>query len=371
MTYRQVATQARFHYDLSQNQELRTFFEFNSSHSVALSEFLSSSTERFLPGLIVTVRGGNPQYTPIRLDYPHGLFEGLTSQLGVLTFDGTQAYFVLDGQHRLRAIKDAIRQNPELGKEDICVLIVTHYDTPDGRMRTRRLFSNINRNAKPTGTGENIALDEDRGLAILTRRLLDEHDFLKEDGRVKVIVRTGEEGELTLAKGNVSKTDPKAWTTFTVLYDMLKYLAFDLPSAIQSDSVRPTDDVLDSSYTILAGRLDDLLKHCGNLRPRLEETISARDLRAPKDAEGEGHPFMRPVIQKAVARVAAEIMKQGNLSWADLMTRLGELPWKLASPPWEAVFNIERGTMQPGKDLSELLCDLLHAHLAPVSLQSQ
>ncbi|HEY7308068.1 MAG TPA: hypothetical protein VH643_01790 [Gemmataceae bacterium] len=79
---------------------------------------------------------------------------------------------------------------------------------------------------------------------------------------------------------------------------------------------------------------------------------------------------MRPVIQKAIAWVAAEIMKQGNLSWGELMNRLGELPWRLASAPWEAVFNIERGTMQAGKEFSELLCDLLHAHLAPVSLQS-
>jgi DNA sulfur modification protein DndB len=30
----------------------------------------------------------------------------------VLTFDGTQQYFVPDGQHRLRAIKDALKQTP-------------------------------------------------------------------------------------------------------------------------------------------------------------------------------------------------------------------------------------------------------------------
>ena len=63
--------------------------------------------------------------------------------------------------------------------------------------------------------------------------MLEEHEFLKQEGRVKVITSCGEEGELKLAKGNVPKTDSKALTTFTVLYDMLQYLGFDLPSAMK------------------------------------------------------------------------------------------------------------------------------------------
>lgn len=370
MTCLQVATHVRYRHELIHNSELKGFCESSLSHDAGLVGFLVNAPDRFLPALVVTLQGGHPEYTPLHIEDPSGIFAGLVDQLGVLTFDGTQAYFVLDGQHRLRAIKDAIKLNPELGKEDICVLIVTHYDNSDGRMRTRRLFSNINRNAKQTGAAENIALDEDDGFAILARRLLDDHDFLKEDGRVKVIVHAGEEGELTLAKGTVPKTDPRAWTTLTVLYDMLKYLGYDLAGAMRIASARPADEVLDGSYSTLAGRIDDLLKHCGEVRPRLEDAASAREVRSPKDAEGEGHPFMRPVVQKAVCRVAAEIMKQGILAWPDLMTRLGELPWRMASPPWEAVFNAERGTMQTGKEFTELLCDLLHAHLAPVSLQS-
>ena len=41
------------------------------------------------------------------------------------------------------------------------------------------------------------------GFAILTRRMLDEHEFLKEDGRVRVILSSGEDGELKLASGTV------------------------------------------------------------------------------------------------------------------------------------------------------------------------
>src|SRR4051812_40159515 len=218
MKYGEVAREMQFANELSSNAELGQIIQRGiSARTKDITQYLLNSPHRFLGGLVVAVRGGDAQYTPLLMDDPDGLLRGLDREFGVLTFDGTQAYFVLDGQHRLRSIKDAIRQNPDLGKEDICVLIVTHYDNAEGPMRTRRLFSNINRNAKQTGQAENIALDEDDGFAILTRRLLEEHEFLKQDGRVKVIIHAGEEGELRLAKGNVPKTDARALTTLTVL----------------------------------------------------------------------------------------------------------------------------------------------------------
>jgi DNA sulfur modification protein DndB len=371
MKYGEVAREVRFPCELGNNMELVEMIQRGIRiRTKGITDHLLKSPLRFLGGIIVAAWGGEPQYTPLSMDDPEGMVRGLDREFGVLTFDGTQQYFVLDGQHRLRAIKDALKQNPDLGKEDICVLIVTHWNTPEGRMRTRRLFSNINRNAKQTGQAENIALDEDDGFAILTRRMLDEHDFLNQEGRVKVITYAGEEGELKLATGSVPKTDARALTTFTVLYDVLQYLGFDLPGVIREKKIRPSDEVLDESYETLTNRFNDLLTYCGNIRERLEAAASAREVRAPKGAEGEGHPFMRPVVQKAVARVGSEIMRQGVVPWQQIMERLAELDWRMASPPWEAVFSVEGARMLVGKGNSDLLCELLHVHLAPTSKQA-
>lgn len=368
MKYGEVARQVNFAYELRENAELSQLFQRGiSARTKEITDYLLSSEHRFLGAIVVAAWGGEPMYTRLAIDDPGDILNGLDREFGVLTFDGTQQYFALDGQHRLRAIKDAIKQDPSIGKEDICVLIVTHYDTGDGRRRTRRLFSNINRNAKPMGQGENIALDEDDGFAILARRFLEDHEFLRREGRVRVIVGKSENGELNLAKGNVPKSDGSALTTLPVLYDLLRHLGRDQPSVMFAKSHRPSDETLDEVYKVLCQRVDDLLAHCGNIRQRLDSSVSAKDLRAPKGAEGTGHPFMRPVVQKAIAKVVTHVLAQGQLGWPDIMGRLARLDWRMESAPWEAVYSAEGAKMLAGKENTELLGSLLRAHIAPQS----
>jgi DNA sulfur modification protein DndB len=303
------------------------------------------------------------------MDDPDGMLAGIDREFGVLTLDGTQQYVALDGQHRLKAIQDAVRQNPELGKEDICIIMVAHYDTEEGKLRTRRLFTNINRNAKPTTGAENIVLDEDDGPAILTRRLLTEHTFLKQEGIVKVFTRIGDEGNIKLAAGNVPQTERRAFTTIVNLYELVRDLCFDLDPSMRNRNARPSDETLEVSYTAIAKRLDQIIEHAGDVRSKLMAGGNARDLRAPKGREAEGHPFMRPAVQKASVRVATQIAAQKVLEWDTILDRLATLPWTIGEAPWLAVFNPANGKMITAKENVGLLDDLLYAHLAAPSKQ--
>jgi DNA sulfur modification protein DndB len=248
MKYAEVARQIGFAHELGGNADLGTMIQRTiSARTKEITDYLLTSPHRFLGSLIVAARGGSPEYTRFAMDDPDGLLAGIDRGFGVLTFDGTQQYFALDGQHRLKAIQDAIKIDPEIGKEDVCVLLVSHFDTEDGRTKTRRLFTNINRNAKVTTTAENIALDEDYGINILTRRFLTDHEFLKRDGVVTVFTKQGQQGELTLSGNNISKTHPKALTTIAVLNELLRELAFDLPASITAPNTRPTTTISNSA----------------------------------------------------------------------------------------------------------------------------
>jgi DNA sulfur modification protein DndB len=369
MKYAEVARQVSFAHELGGNRDLGSMIQRGiSDRTKDIVAYLKNSEHRFLGALIIAAWGGQPDYIELEMADPDNILKGVDRGFGVLTFDGTQQYFALDGQHRLSAIKEAIKSNPELGAEDIAVLIVSHYETEDGRERTRRLFTNINRNAKVTTAAENIALDEDDGYSVITRRLLEEHPFASQDGRVKVFQSAPSGGDVKMAGNSIAQTDKSAWSTIVVLRDLVQQLWFPTDGPELAD--RPTSEVMDEAYGIIAGRITRLLEACGDIPAKLAAATSARDVRAPRGTEEAGQAFMRPVIQKAVVRVVRQIVTQEQLTFDETVERLQALNWRIGQAPWTAVFNTDGKKMISGKDFSDLLLELLHAHLAPASAQA-
>ncbi|MGY1876350.1 DGQHR domain-containing protein [Nocardia gipuzkoensis] len=376
MSYAAVAREINFAHELGGNQDLGTMIQRGVGVRTAeITNYLLTNENRFLGAIIVAAWGGAPEYLPLEMEKTSESLEvlaGMDKNFGVLTFDGTHQFFALDGQHRLKAIKDAVKRDPEIGREDISVIVVPHFDNEEGRRRTRRLFTNINRNAVKTTAQENIALDEDDGFAILTRRLLDDHQFLRSNGVVQVFSKVGADGELRLAHRSIGVTGT-ALTTIGVLYDLVTDLGFDLDESMNKGSQRATDDILDESYEILAQRIDELLVACGNIRARYESHSSPKDLRAPKGRDGEGHPFMRPAVQVQVVKAVRHIMEQQLIEWPELLQRLSELDWKMTSAPFSVVWQVtpggpagsRTGKMISAKDNNEALYQLLLTHLAP------
>lgn len=373
MKYGAVAREVNFAFELNEgNRELSTLLQRGlGERTDEIVTYLTSTPGRFLGAIIVAAWGGNPLYHPVTMADPDGLLVNLDSDFGVLEFNGSQQYFALDGQHRLKAIKDALKKNPDLGSEDLCVLIVSHFDDAIGRQRTRRLFTNINKHAKKTTKAEEIALDEDDPAAILTRRLLMEHPFLRNEGRVKVIGGSAEGGRLKLATGNVSKTDPGALFTMGGLHAVVKGLiaAFQMGTHGCDPNIRPSDDVLDTTFDQVVLRLNELMKCCGDIESRLVATPSARDVRAPKNDESLGHPFMRGLIQQVIVKVADFALTQNLRTWEELQQALSSLSWKLCDAPWKTVIRADgpKAKMLTNRDYGNLLLKLLIAHLCPTT----
>lgn len=369
MTYATVSNQVNFAYELGNaNQDLSSMIQRGlSSRTKDIEEYLRRSKHRFLGALIIACYGGDPQFKAVEMRDDEDLLADLDDAFGVLTFDGTQSFFALDGQHRLRAIKDAVKAEPSLGSEEICVLLVSHSDDEVGREKTRRLFTNINRNAKVTTGAENIALDEDNGYSILVRRFLAEDPFFSRQGVVRVFTKLDPStGTVTLASKQVPVGDAKALTTIVVLHELLPDLAYDSSPAMHLEE-RPTAEVLDEAYNTLQARLKELFKVCGNIEGKLTPTANAKDLRAPKGQENKGQAMMRPVVQLAVAKAVRHLIDQDLASWDECMVGLSTLDWEIGQAPWTAVWNSSNKKMITAKENQELLFDLLLVHLAPES----
>lgn len=143
-----------------------------------IANYLITQEERFFNALILAVYNGEPKWNEIRIDDIDSTDE---YGLGILSLDGNEKIFPVDGQHRVEGIKTALDSNPELAGERVPVVFVGHSIDDVGMQRTRRLFSTLNRYAKPVSLRDIIALDEDDVVAIASRKLIDEKKMFKED----------------------------------------------------------------------------------------------------------------------------------------------------------------------------------------------
>ena len=181
----------------------------------------------------------------------------------------------------------------------------------------------------------------------------------------------GNEGQLKLATGNVSKTDPSALFTIGGLYVIVSLIikAFKLPCYGCDVNLRPSDEVLEETYDEVVKRLDELMKSCGDVKSHLLAAPSAREVRAPRAEEQRGHPFMRAIVQRVVMKVVEFALEQKVRTWPELQQGLASFTWQLSDAPWDAVVSVDgtKVTMLTNRDYVTLLQKLLIAHLCPTT----
>ena len=171
-----------------------------------IAEYLLNQQQRFFNSLIVGVYGGSPNWYKLAIG-TNQLFDAevlplyLEGALGILRLDGEEKLFALDGQHRVEGIKKALKKNENLKTDEVSVIFVAHQTGADGMERTRRLFTTLNRYAKPVKKSEIIALDEDDIIAIITRELVEKYPLFCE----KFLFSTGVEPHIDLNKPQIRR----------------------------------------------------------------------------------------------------------------------------------------------------------------------
>jgi DNA sulfur modification protein DndB len=326
--------------------------------------YLVNEPQRFYGALVVAVYGGEPEFSPVTVA-EHSLLDDSQERnsygFGLLRFDGSQVYYALDGQHRLKSIQEAIKIEPDLGKEEITVIILNHEDSKEGLERTRRLFSTLNRRAKPTSSGMNIAIDEDDGVAIVTRRLV------KESGALKGLVLS------TLGAKQLppTKANEMYITTLTSLYEINEILLGAYNEGMQIDKnfkqFRPSSDELDRYYLFLEDIWVKMLEFCpdfdlvrsgkrmpGQLRLLLDSYGTPVLDDAQKTISG-GNVFMKPIGQYIIA----EVIKQAGIQKRSIPDAIEavmkNVSMNIDDAPWSGlIWNVSTRTVissKPGKAL--------------------
>lgn len=144
-----------------------------TNNFISIKEYIINQPEVFFNSLVLAVYDNYPNWREIEFKYE----DGETYQMGLLEFPGNHKIFPVDGQHRVEGIKAALREKPELKDQKIAAIFIGHKNDEFGKQKTRRLFTTLNRYAKPVSLDDIIALDEDDSVAMITRYLLEEYDL--------------------------------------------------------------------------------------------------------------------------------------------------------------------------------------------------
>lgn len=289
-----------------------------------ISDYLLKQPQRFFNSLIIGVYGGSPDWyelkigTNQRLDIP-GLPPDLEGVLGILHLDGTQTFFAIDGQHRVEGIKQALKENRELEREEVSVIFVAHRNDSVGMERTRRLFTTLNRYAKPVSKSEIVALDEDDIIAITTRKLVEKHPLFQE--------------KISLSKTKaVAVKDNRSFTTIITLYDVLEILFRTIRGWKEFKRHRPEDDTIAKFYAKSTQFWNTLVEYF----PALEDILTSQpDNNAAeryRNREG-GHLLFRPVGLLIIANVVRQA-KDSGISERKAIKRISEVSMELTDKPW-------------------------------------
>jgi len=303
-----------------------------TSNYRSIANYIETQEERFFNSLILAVYDGQPKWNEIRTQDETGEDN---YNLGIITLTDDVKIFPVDGQHRVAGIKKAIEDNPDMKSERVPVIFIGHSTDEIGMQRTRRMFSTLNRYAKPVSLRDIIALDEDDVVAIASRNLIDNTGLFAND-------RIWDSKNKSIPDSN-----NMALTSIITYYECNKELLWlhikDTEVIGLEEKLirgrakineyirhRPTDEII----TAFTQECKDFWEAIVNKCPEIKEpNVTVGTYR---DNNG-GFLFFRPIALYPFAKVSVRIKERYNKSYTQIIDSIpNELLW-IQSRLWRKI----------------------------------
>ena len=295
-----------------------------------ISTYLRTRPQRFFNSVVVGIYGGEPEWLPVTIENAGRvqeieLGERQSTAYGIISISGNEHIFAIDGQHRIEGIRESLKQGEELAQEELSVIFVSHKLDDEGRERTRRLFTTLNKYARPVSQAEQIALNDDDSFAIVTRRLIDEQPGLSSH-----FIPLNQ-------AANLLPGDEIGITTVIGLYEVVKAIA--LPARSRDKKALeegPSDPERVEEIYSLAVRFWEALKD--NIPPLYEAmTSDPSDKIAGKyRTQDGGNLLFRPAGLSTFSKATRVMIDRGE-TIANAVALLSSTSLELNDEPWRGV----------------------------------
>ncbi len=313
---------------------------YNPKRLDSIRNYILNQPDRYINNLTIGIFGGAPDWVDIEMtssdtNVSEEEVRKISSKFGLISLGGDETLFVLDGQHRLKGLRSAYASDSSKVKDDevVCTLIV-HNPSEEGRQKTRRLFSTINRQAVPVSKGENILLDEDDVSAIITRAIIEEYPNFKER-KIIALSKTGNIGK--------SKEEQQCLTNVVTIWTINEVLIphKEIYPKVEGRLVRirPTESA------IIEEQKDRIFKCWGlffEVFPEANKFLADSEENRVGYRKAGGGIYLRPMIQVAFF----EILYKLQLKRDKHFEALKMLPQEVSNEFWHHIaWNPNKNTM--------------------------
>lgn len=346
MTFKDVAENIKKVDDeLHQSKLLKDLLQRSITNNYkSIAQYIQTQQERFFNALVLAVYDGDPLWHEVRLEYDDGTE---FYNLGVLELSNDEKIFPVDGQHRVEGIREVVNNSSEYDDEQVPVIFISHKKSEAGMQRSRRLFSTLNRYAKPVSMRDIIALDEDDVVAIVSRELIDKHPLFASgrllDTKTKAIPETNETAFTTII------------TFYQCNYELLWLLAKDRVicnsegqkakgKAKLKEFVkrRPDDQTIEKFGEICSEFWNALIDSNKDLTQYLAVEPDSKPYR---NREG-GNILFRPVALMPYVRAVVKYVAAHNVSFGEAFSSFPQTLLSIDNVIWRnVIWNKEKKTM--------------------------
>jgi DNA sulfur modification protein DndB len=313
-----------------------------------IAKYLLKDNSRFFNSIIVGIFDGVPDWREfdlktVRDEYSEYIdIKSLKESIGLMIFNGTEKMFAIDGQHRVAGIQlayqeDVLGEN-KLEDDQFSVIFVAHIDDKSGMRRTRKLFSDINKNAKPVAKRDKIIIDEQDICSIVTRRILSESPYFNEGKLISLS-----------ESNNLDSDDVLHFTNITNLYDVIKIIKplYKLPKGANEwdeDSVLGLNKIvqvfLDTVFTC---------------KDEYRKFFITNELTLPHLRFNNSYLLFRPIGFKLIARLYVDFYKNSNVDF--FISNIDKISYVFPDSPFNKI-SWNNGKMDTKGKTQNLMFDL-------------
>lgn len=307
----------------------------------AIAKYLLNEESRFFNSIIVGIFDGVPDWAEFDLSKASSIvnnsdaIQNIEDSVGLLVFNGDERMFAIDGQHRVAGIQIAVEQESGIDKSErvlnddqFSVIFIAHIDDAPGRKRTRKLFSDINKNAKGVAEGDKIKIDEEDLSSIVTRRLYADYSHFNKG---KLISLT--------ENAKLEQNDMSHFTNLLGLYSTNRILSRLYKKA---PNTKPWDEVNAQGLYDVSSKFFDLIINSVN---DYKSYFITKSLSLSTARNGNEYLLFRPIGLKLLARIYVYYVKAGKTP-EQFISSINSINFKRINSPYVNLLWNDKGNMQ-------------------------